>query len=105
MTTQASEPYASSRGLSFTYESADPERSESGSSPAPRRARRESRPDLVNLGQAARATQLACEGALSLLFRTSLRDVLDRLVVAGIEWEDEYTRVPGGRGGQRSASR
>ena len=99
MTTQASEPYASSRGLSFSYESADPE---SGSGPAPRRARRESRPDLVNLGQAARATQLACEGALSLLFRTSLRDVLDRLVVAGIEWEDEYTRVPGGRWGQRS---
>jgi hypothetical protein len=101
MTTQASEQYASSRGLSFTYESTDPE----SSGPAPRRTRRESRPDLVNLGQAARATQLACEGALSLLFRTSLRDVLDRLVAAGIEWEDEFTRVPADRGGQRSTQR
>jgi hypothetical protein len=99
MTTQASEQYASSRGLSFSYESTDPE---SSGGPAPRRARRESRPDLVNLGQAARATQLACEGALSLLFRTSLRDVLDRLVVAGIEWEDEFTRVPARRERQRS---
>ena len=96
MTTQASEQYASSRGLSFSYESNDPE-SSSGS--AGGRGRRASRPDLVNLGQAARATQLACEGAFSLVFRTSLRDVLDRLVLAGIEWEEEYTRVPQRRGG------
>ena len=51
--------------------------------------------DLVTLGkQWTRTSQLVCEGALSLLLSTSVRDVWDGLVRAGIEWEDEYTRVP-----------
>jgi hypothetical protein len=51
--------------------------------------------DLVTLGkQWTRTSQLLCEGALSLLFSTSVRDVWDGLVHAGLEWEDEYTRVP-----------
>jgi hypothetical protein len=52
-------------------------------------------PDLASLGrQWTRTSQLACEGALSLLLSTSVRDAWDGLVRAGIEWEDEYTRVP-----------
>jgi hypothetical protein len=51
--------------------------------------------DLVTLGkQWTRTSQLACEGALSLLFSTSVRNVWDGLVRAGLDWEDEYTRVP-----------
>jgi hypothetical protein len=42
----------------------------------------------------ARTTQLACEGAVSLLLKTSVREVWDQLVRAGLEWEDEFTRVP-----------
>ncbi|MBV9328716.1 MAG: hypothetical protein JO352_33820 [Chloroflexi bacterium] len=51
--------------------------------------------------QAARNTRLACEGAVSLLFSTSVRDVWDQLVRAGIEWEDKYTRLPEPRTGPR----
>ena len=39
----------------------------------------------------ARTAQLAAEGALSLILRTSIRDVYDRLIFAGIDWEDEHT--------------
>jgi hypothetical protein len=41
-----------------------------------------------------RECQLAAEGAISLLFKTSARDVLDQLVRAGREWEEEYTSEP-----------
>jgi hypothetical protein len=55
----------------------------------------EAPPDLATVGkQFTRTSQLFCEGALSLLLKTSVRDVWDGLVRAGIEWEDEYTRVP-----------
>jgi hypothetical protein len=54
--------------------------------------------DRENLADAAmhyaRDGRLACEGALSLLFKASVRDIWDGLVRAGIEWEDKYTRVP-----------
>ncbi|MBV9581042.1 MAG: hypothetical protein JO057_20880 [Chloroflexi bacterium] len=49
----------------------------------------------------ARNTRLACEGALSLLLNSSVRDLWDQLVRAGIEWEDTYTRVPAPRSGPR----
>ena len=52
-------------------------------------------PDLMDSGlMFARTTQLACEGAVSLLLKTSVREVWDQLVRAGLEWEDEFTRVP-----------
>ena len=35
-----------------------------------------------------RTTQLAAEGAVSLLLHVSVRDVRDRLVDAGLEWEE-----------------
>src|SRR5262245_15011432 len=38
-----------------------------------------------------REMQLATEGAVSLMFKTSLRGVLDQLVQAGRDWEDEYS--------------
>ena len=38
-----------------------------------------------------RTAQLAAEGAMSLLFQLSLRDVRDHLTRAGLEWEDEFT--------------
>jgi len=41
-----------------------------------------------------REAQLAAEGVFSLLFKTSARDVLDQLVRAGREWEEEYTSQP-----------
>jgi len=51
--------------------------------------------DTLRLAQyAVREAQLAAEGALSLLFRLSVRDVVDQLVQAGREWEDEYTNRP-----------
>jgi hypothetical protein len=60
-------------------------------------------PDLLDSGlHYARNGRLACEGALSLLFKASVRDVWDGLVRAGIEWEDKYTRVPAPRAAQRS---
>jgi hypothetical protein len=49
----------------------------------------------------ARSAQLTCEGALRLLFSTSARDAWDRLVRAGLEWEDEYTPVSEHGGRQR----
>ncbi len=67
---------------------------------------RESRagpPDLMDSGLLfARTTQLACEGAVSLLLRTSVREMWDQLVRAGLEWEDEFTRVPEHRRLQRT---
>lgn len=42
----------------------------------------------------AREAQLAAEGAFSLMFSLSVRDVLDQLVQAGREWEDEYASRP-----------
>jgi hypothetical protein len=42
----------------------------------------------------AREAQLAAEGAMSLVFNLSVRDVFDQLVQAGREWEDEYTSRP-----------
>jgi hypothetical protein len=41
-----------------------------------------------------RDTQLAAEGAMSLLFKLSLSDAFQQLVRAGREWEEEYTRAP-----------
>ncbi|HET6317480.1 MAG TPA: hypothetical protein VFG86_13550 [Chloroflexota bacterium] len=43
---------------------------------------------------AMREAQLAAEGAMSLLFRVSIRDVFDQLVRAGRDWENEYTDRP-----------
>jgi len=48
-------------------------------------------PALV-LQRSLRNTQLAAEGTMSLLFRLSVKDALDRLVQAGREWEEEFTR-------------
>jgi hypothetical protein len=54
--------------------------------------------DLVDAGMHyVRHSRLACQGALSLLFKASVRDIWDGLVRAGIEWEDRYTRVPAPR--------
>jgi len=41
-----------------------------------------------------REMQLATEGAVSLMFRTSLSDAFDALVRAGREWEDKFTAQP-----------
>jgi hypothetical protein len=49
---------------------------------------------LVVAQRYMRECQLAAEGAISLLFKTSARDVLDNLVRAGREWEEEYTSQP-----------
>ena len=49
---------------------------------------------LVVAQRYMRECQLAAEGAISLLFKTSARDVLDQLVRAGREWEEEYTSQP-----------
>jgi len=46
---------------------------------------------------ALREVQLATEGAVSMVFKLSIRDVLDQLVRAGREWEDEYTSRPARR--------
>ena len=65
--------------------------------------RRAASPGLLDSGMLfARSAQLTCEGALRLLFSTSARDVWDRLVREGLEWEDEYTRVSEHRGRQRA---
>jgi hypothetical protein len=42
----------------------------------------------------AREAQLAAEGAVSLVFNLSVRDVFDQLVQAGRDWEEEYTSRP-----------
>jgi hypothetical protein len=64
--------------------------------------RRAPPPGLLDSGMLfARSAQLTCEGALRLLFSTSAPDVWDRLVRAGLEWEDEYTRVSEHGGRQR----
>ena len=44
--------------------------------------------------QYIREAQLATEGAMSMFFNMSIRNVLDTLVQAGREWEDEYTSRP-----------
>jgi hypothetical protein len=41
-----------------------------------------------------REAQLATEGAMSMFFNMSIRNVVDTLVQAGREWEDEYTNQP-----------
>jgi hypothetical protein len=41
-----------------------------------------------------REAQLATEGVMSMFFNMSIRNVLDTLVQAGREWEDEYTSRP-----------
>ena len=41
--------------------------------------------------QRVRTAQLATEGAVRLLFRVRLNEIVDRLVEAGREWEDEYS--------------
>ena len=41
-----------------------------------------------------REAQLATEGAMSMFVNMSIRNVLDTLVQAGREWEDEYTNRP-----------
>jgi len=42
----------------------------------------------------AREAQLAAEGAMSMAFSLSVRDVFDQLVQAGRDWEEEYTSRP-----------
>jgi len=42
----------------------------------------------------AREAQLAAEGAMSMVFGLSVREVFDQLVQAGRDWEDEYTSRP-----------
>jgi hypothetical protein len=39
-----------------------------------------------------RDVQLVAEGAMSMLFNLSVRDMFDELIRHGREWEDEYTR-------------
>ncbi|HEY2595434.1 MAG TPA: hypothetical protein VGK33_16200 [Chloroflexota bacterium] len=71
------------------------ESDDSAAGQAQEQERRAGPPDLVDSGLLfARTTQLACEGAVSLLLRASVRDVWDDLVRAGLEWEEEFTRVP-----------
>jgi hypothetical protein len=41
-----------------------------------------------------REAQLATEGAMSMFFNLSIRNVVDTLVQAGRDWEDEYTNRP-----------
>jgi hypothetical protein len=41
-----------------------------------------------------REAQLATEGAMSMFFNMSIRNVVDTLVQAGRDWEDEYTNRP-----------
>jgi len=48
-------------------------------------------PSLV-LQRSVRNAQLAAEGSMSLLFRLSLKNALNRLVQAGRDWEEEFTR-------------
>jgi hypothetical protein len=51
--------------------------------------------DTVRAAQyAMREAQLAAEGAVSLLFKVSLRDMFDQLVRAGRDWETEYSSRP-----------
>ena len=65
--------------------------------------RRAAPPGLLDSGMLfARSAQLTCEGALRIMLSTSARDVWDRLVRAGLEWEDEYARVSEHRGRQRA---
>ena len=65
--------------------------------------RRAAPPGLLDSGMLfARSAQLTCQGALRLLFSTSPRDVWDRLVRAGLEWEDEYSDVSEHRGRRRA---
>jgi hypothetical protein len=42
----------------------------------------------------AREAQLAAEGAMSMMLNLSVRDVVDQLVQAGRDWEEEYTSRP-----------
>jgi hypothetical protein len=59
---------------------------------APRLAPGESRAFLMQ--RYAREAQLAAEGAMSLMLSLSVRDVVDQLVQAGRDWEEEYTSRP-----------
>ena len=49
---------------------------------------------LYMMQRYAREAQLAAEGALSMMFSLSVRDVFDQLVQAGRDWEDEYATRP-----------
>jgi len=49
---------------------------------------------IILMQRYAREAQLAAEGAMSLMLNHSMRDVLDQLVQAGRDWEDEYTSRP-----------
>jgi hypothetical protein len=64
----------------------------SAQSGAPAPSATESR--LYLMQRYAREAQLATEGAFSLMFSLSVRDVLDQLVQKGRDWEDEYTHQP-----------
>jgi hypothetical protein len=44
-----------------------------------------------------RTAQLAAEGAINLLLHVSLRGVRERLVQAGLDWEDEFHEPTRGR--------
>jgi hypothetical protein len=76
MTSQVKQPDASQLSTSHERESY----------PAP--------PGLLDSGMLfVRTAQLACEGVVSLLLRTSPRDVWDQLIRAGLDWEDDYTQA------------
>jgi len=49
---------------------------------------------LYMMQRYAREAQLAAEGAVSLVFSLSVRDMFDQLVQAGRDWEDEYAARP-----------
>jgi hypothetical protein len=57
-------------------------------------AHRRGEPSARVAQHSLRSAQLAAEGAISLLFRLSLRDAFDRLVQAGRDWEDEFSPPP-----------
>jgi hypothetical protein len=44
-----------------------------------------------------RTAQLALEGAMNLLLHVSLRDARERLVQAGLDWEEEFQEPTRGR--------
>jgi hypothetical protein len=75
-----------------TPEQAAVEAGRASERPAARRPRRGRSADPAHsLLHSARTAQLATEGAVRLLLRVRLNEIVDRLVEAGHEWEDEYS--------------
>jgi hypothetical protein len=55
---------------------------------------RQFRRNVVDLRWFMRELQLATEGAINLLFRISIREALDGLVQAGVDWEESLNAPP-----------